>query len=417
MKLHRGICHSLLFALALTVSSPAPVQAETAAAPPNLAPIPHEDTVNIIVYSPDGSLIASCDSSEKLYLWDARTHERIGETMMHESYVREVVFSPDGSRIATTSHDGKSRLWDARSGKLIGEAMQHSEEFRDLCFSPDGSFFAVACKDGTIRLRDGITGRLLRTLEHPGPIFSIDISPDSSRLASAVRSVIRLWDPHSGKLIASLNHQGEHTAFFRFNADGSRIGSWALYGDARLWDGHSGEAISGVLQQDSYLEADFSADGRIFATTSSDCELRLWDARNGQSLGKPLTFENPVFCISFSPDGDNFATISGQGTFTLWDTRTGNPIADYVNHDGDDSMPFVLYNAGADCCLAFSYRNPSLWDPRTGVSIGENLSHDKPVLTACFSPDGRVLAYGGSDKLLYFREIPAADRQAAPDKR
>jgi hypothetical protein len=76
------------------------------------------------VYSPDGKRIVTASANKTARLWDAETHNPIGEPLRgHENMVTSVAFSPDGTRIITASADNTARLWDAGTGNPIGEPL------------------------------------------------------------------------------------------------------------------------------------------------------------------------------------------------------------------------------------------------------------------------------------------------------
>ena len=77
----------------------------------------------------------------------------------HTSGVLSVVFSPDGSKLASASWDKTVRLWDVETGTTIGSALEdHSNSVNSVVFSPDGSKLASASQDHTVCLWDVETG-------------------------------------------------------------------------------------------------------------------------------------------------------------------------------------------------------------------------------------------------------------------
>ena len=70
----------------------------------------------------------------------------------HTGMVRQVVFSPDGTLLATASFGGGAKLWDPVSGKELFTLSGHLNAVYGVDFRPDGSHLAVASRDGTNRI-------------------------------------------------------------------------------------------------------------------------------------------------------------------------------------------------------------------------------------------------------------------------
>jgi WD40 repeat protein len=71
----------------------------------------HDDVVGAVVFSPDGTKLATASSDTTAWLWDAATGQPLGAPMKHDGLVVAVAFSPDGTKLATASDDKTARLW------------------------------------------------------------------------------------------------------------------------------------------------------------------------------------------------------------------------------------------------------------------------------------------------------------------
>ena len=81
----------------------------------------HTSGVNSVVFSPDGSKLASASGDQTVRLWGVETGTTSLRTLEgHTLEVISVVFSPDGTKLASASHDNTVHLWDAETGNLIG---------------------------------------------------------------------------------------------------------------------------------------------------------------------------------------------------------------------------------------------------------------------------------------------------------
>ena len=100
-------------------------------------------------YAPWIAKLPKITSSHALWTTSLRTFEG------HTADVRSVVFSPDGSKLASASYDNTVHLWDVETGTAIGSALEgHSSFVPSVVFSPDGSKLASASWDKTVRLWD-----------------------------------------------------------------------------------------------------------------------------------------------------------------------------------------------------------------------------------------------------------------------
>jgi WD40 repeat protein len=77
----------------------------------------HEDAVNAVSWSPDGSLLASGSLatvngslSPAVYIWDTTSGELL-KTLLQSAAVQSLSFSPDGTQLAILDSDGKLQAW------------------------------------------------------------------------------------------------------------------------------------------------------------------------------------------------------------------------------------------------------------------------------------------------------------------
>jgi WD40 repeat protein len=79
----------------------------------------HTGTVSSVVFSPDGSMLATASNDETTKLWDATTGTELLTLLGHTNFVSDVAFSPDGTRLATASRDGTARVYLLNIDELI----------------------------------------------------------------------------------------------------------------------------------------------------------------------------------------------------------------------------------------------------------------------------------------------------------
>jgi WD40 repeat protein len=121
-----------------------------------------------LAYSPDGSLLAACDGTGNIHIWDAADGKhhftlsvqaagvnkitahppdtRIGGLARSGQAVRvtKIAFHPNGRYLASTG-DTATRIWDLRAKKVIHTLDHAPRHGDDIAYSPDGKWLATAC--------------------------------------------------------------------------------------------------------------------------------------------------------------------------------------------------------------------------------------------------------------------------------
>ena len=65
----------------------------------------------MLQYSPDGTILASLDTTGTLALWDTKTHKQLKTVSLPNSYPTNLDFSSQGDWITTITDDDYITLW------------------------------------------------------------------------------------------------------------------------------------------------------------------------------------------------------------------------------------------------------------------------------------------------------------------
>ncbi|MEO0457738.1 MAG: WD40 repeat domain-containing protein [Cyanobacteria bacterium P01_A01_bin.114] len=152
----------------------------------------------------------------------------------HQGYVRSVVYSPDGTQLATSGDDGTARVWDTE-GNQLAVLEGHQGHVWSVVYSPDGTQLATSGSDGTARVWDTEGNQPAVLDSHKGPVRSIVYSPDGTQLAtSGSDGTARVWDTEGHQLAVLEGHQGRVRSVV-YSPDGTQLATSGSDGTARVW--------------------------------------------------------------------------------------------------------------------------------------------------------------------------------------
>jgi WD40 repeat protein len=345
------------------------------------------------VFSPDGRtlLVSGADASIKRFAMDGSALPPI---VGQRGVVRRLAYSPDGSQLATGG-SLELRVFNLRTGNSRVFA-GHTAIVWGLAFSPDGAVLASTGWDKTLRLWNFKTGALLRTEPLSTVGLGVAYSPDGKLLAFADQTRIRVWDPASGKELASF---GPHPSLvdIAFTPDGTRLVSVGNDRMLRLWEVSTRHLIREMRgHAGAIYRVAIDSRGRWAATASADKTLRIWDLESGRAVHLLEGHLGNIYGVAFSPDGQLVASASDDSSVRLWRPGPGSR-ADGAGHHADTVETVALDPTGRLVASGGYDRLVKLWDAATSESL-LTLSHDGPLSAVAFFPQGDLLAAAGEDK-------------------
>lgn len=114
------------------------------------------------VFSPDGKQLAVAGKEIRVY--DVSTGDLLTTLPGHSGWIKQIVFSPDGTKIASASVDETAKIWDLATGQLAVSLEGHTGGVDGITFSPDGSIAATVSWDTSVRLWNTSTGQEIQRL-------------------------------------------------------------------------------------------------------------------------------------------------------------------------------------------------------------------------------------------------------------
>jgi WD40 repeat protein len=379
------------------------------------AVLPGGGAVQVVRYSPDGSLVLVAGTGGAR-LFD-RT-QRFRQRRLRPSFgLIDATFSDDGRLVAGAGKNGTVQVWDAQTG-LPRYALRHGGSVLSVAFSPDGRLIASGSADGNARLWTVSDGVLVATFEHPPSVPSgiddvrmVSFSPDSKRLLTVGGDrFARIYDVARGVKIRELNHQAQ-LSVARFSHDGKVIATGGANAFVRVWDASTGrEPLYSLPAVGRVAELAFSPDDSLLAAAeTTDTTAHVWNLARRSAVAIVTQHVSGVESIAFSPIvnafGGMFATTGREGNAYIFRGATGFALAGLIGHRRAVNAA-AFSPDGEEVVTASNDGSGRVWnakvDPVGPLPLAEQHEvgdhHSLRVNKVAFSPDGRrMLSAGGDD--------------------
>jgi DNA-binding beta-propeller fold protein YncE len=293
----------------------------------------------------DGGIVPSIFVSQvrfsvPILLFDAHSGQQVGDLSGHDLEILALAFSPDGKRLMSCG-DTTVRVWDVASRKCVTVCRGHKERVTHAAYSQDGNLLASASHDGTIRLWNPATGKEIATLDDDGanapfpsthPNFAF--TPDATKLIAGGRGRITVWDLATRKVARSIRLADEGYYSIAISPDGKLLAASGGKERIQLVDLESGRTIRvlEIEEKDTVPCLAFSPDGKTLAAASEI--VRVWDVATGacQAILRTAPFASES--VAFSPDGQTLVT-AGAATIRGW------PVANLIAAGGAKVEAFL----------------------------------------------------------------------------
>ena len=379
----------------------------------------HTAEVRMLVFSPDGKILASTGDDSTTRLWNTESGQQLAVLSAGRGSHSLIAFSPDGTTIVTGNRNGTIQTWDVAIGDRLAMLTGHTGSIVALAFSADGKILASASEsqDTTIRLWDMSSEKHLSTLSggHEQPVRLLAFSADGKILASASESqdtTIQLWEVSSKKNLFTLTGHEQRVSVLTSSPDGKILASAGMDGTVRLWNPDTGKQVHALVQLGlTYTDQQlltaarrtawidklvFSPDGSTLVSCDRHGTVQMWNVGDGKLISAWKAHTRSIRALAFSMDKPIFITVDEKGTLHSWNASTGAPFATLAingHHVWGSALGFsadgkMLTSGG----WAGRGNTIQSWDVNTDRAFTPVVLQSSVTSPYAFSPNGKTLA-------------------------
>ncbi len=373
----------------------------------------HTARINDVVFSPDGSRIASASDDHLVKIWDLTTVDNGFEVLAGEiGLVNNVGVNSAGTHIAAGLNDNSICVWDAKTGEIINRLVGHTDNVFSVAFNPDANLLASGSSDKSIRIWDLATEReVLKIQLNSGGVNNLIFSPDGRSIFSSsggdiVSDVmwkndnqIQVWEVSTGEERKSFaGHKTCNVNTLCLSPDGTKL----AFGDGRkvfLADAITGRSELLSIASGYVLSVNFSSDGKQIVFGGTDKSIHIFDVEQ-LYVKTSIEVSDSVGRLSFTPDGSQVAGAIGLSTgedaqttnrIAIWDALTGDEV--WTSPGSPTRYRSVTLSPEAGRVVSGNDNGAiSVWDARRGCETHLLTRSESLITAAATSHDGKLLA-------------------------
>lgn len=350
---------------------------------------------NISTYTP-GSFAFTADSKSFVGLWtdnrlnlvdvesgkarNLELNQPAGNVQnTYSSRIASMALTPDGKHLVYRATNERNfnvvELANGKRAKAIDRGTGQIYNNGTMTITPNSRFFMEAAGESAVRIWGLASGKPLRELAAPTSVYQHAMSADGKMVAASSGNCIFLWDVSTGKQLHAGHGHSTQVNRLAFSGDGKFVMS--VGGSTmRVWDLSTGKEVHNARAMYGYNMFHFtmSDDGKVArwvdGSSRAVFQWRVGVDPTPTRLTNPRNLNFGYYSQAVSPDGKWMAAVNSN------DRKVR--LIDLLGNTADRDLGQLLPNA---------YSN-----------------------TLTFSPDGRRLAIGSSDRSITIFDVKSAEQ-------
>jgi len=323
-----------------------------------------EGRLGAINISNDGKNILSSTGNKNVDVWGLLDGNLKNQLRGHNSYITEIkvsldkvcTLSVDGAVRIWDLESGKC----LKNYNNLNQTSKFPRAFfnktTSLAFSEDSKLFTTGTEGGIINLWESDSGRLIKNFNFKKSdpkrigdfkwVASIDIDPQGNYIAAGCQDGwVRVWEIETGNLIIEkpVLAPGMRVTHVQFTRDSSYIGASAIGSVIKLWNLKSSDQINFSGNHEDYITTfNFSQDNKFIISGSNDNKIFVRDLKQSITYG-PFQLSSSVKFNTIIPENNYLLGADNNGEILMWDYEEKKQEVSASEAEEAEKHPFETY--------------------------------------------------------------------------
>jgi hypothetical protein len=214
-------------------------------------------------------------------------------------------------------------------------------------------------------------------------------------------------------LIKTLTGHSSEVWDIDFSSDGSLLASASSDNTILVWNITSGQVVQNLTGHlDSVYSVAFHPNEPVLASGSFDKSILIWNLTTGDILQNLTGHISSIWSLEFNHDGSYLASASSDSTVRIWDYSSSSSKYNLTGHT--DSVRAVTFLPDNQLASGSYDESILLWNISTGNLISIISNNSENILSLTVNPEGTNLVSGSQDNLIDFWNISSIGDKIKP---
>eukprot|EP01023_Acetabularia_acetabulum_P061274 TRINITY_DN7398_c0_g2_i2.p1 TRINITY_DN7398_c0_g2~~TRINITY_DN7398_c0_g2_i2.p1 ORF type:complete len:359 (-),score=31.67 TRINITY_DN7398_c0_g2_i2:276-1352(-) len=307
-------------------------------------------------------------------------------------------------------------------GELVVKRQKHSNTpMRNTQIAKTSEHASKSLVPANKKRTSNLQAPIMLLTGHSGEVFSLKFSPDGDILATGSHDkqilVWRTFDECENYMM--LKGHKSAVAEVQWGSDGERIFSASPDKTIRAWDVETGMQVKKMCEHKNFVHTccPLKRSPHLVVSGSDDRSVKVWDLRVKKSV-QTIEEGYPILSVVFGEGGDSIYAAGIENSINVWDLRKERVSLKMMGHS--DTITGMKINCEGTHLLSNSMDNTlRVWDIRpfapanrcVKLFTGHSHSFEHNILRCDWSPDGRKVSAGSSDRFVYIWDVQSRNIQ------